>query len=155
MGRYVEEILQPGEKLLYSTTIHWIVYVPGALSLAVAIVALVVYPGVDNAFGKIALLAVAVFAALYGFIGVFRAWFKRWTTEFDVTDRRVISKTGFIERRTIEMNMDKIESVDVNQTLLGRIFDYGVIVVNGMSESWDPIFFVGSPLKFRNHITAR
>jgi uncharacterized membrane protein YdbT with pleckstrin-like domain len=155
MGRYVDEILQPGEKLLYSTTVHWIIYVPGALSLIVAIAALVVARGVDNGLAKIALLAVAVFAALYGLVSVFRAWFKRWTTEFDVTDRRVISKTGFIERRTIEMNMDKIESVDVNQTLFGRIFDYGEVVVNGVGESWDPIFSVGSPLKFRNHITAR
>lgn len=155
MGRYVEEILQPGEKLLYSTTVHWIIYVPGALSLVVAIAALVVYPGVDNGFAKIALLAVAVFAALYGFIGVFRAWFKRWTTEFDVTDKRVIHKTGFIERRTVEMNMDKIESVDVNQTLLGRVFDYGEVIVRGVGESWEPIFDIGSPLQFRNHITAR
>jgi uncharacterized membrane protein YdbT with pleckstrin-like domain len=155
MGRYVDEILQPGEKLLYSTTVHWIVYLPGLVSLIVALAALVVYRGVDSGFAKIALLALAVFAALYGLISVLRGWFKRWTTEFDVTDRRVISKTGFIERRTIEMNMDKIESVDVNQTLLGRIFDYGEVVISGVGESWDPIFMIGSPLKFRNHITAR
>jgi len=155
MGRYVDEILQPGEKLLYSTTVHWIIYLPGLFSLIVAIAALVVYRGVDSGFAKIALLGLAVFAGLYGAISLLRAWFKRWTTEFDVTDRRVISKTGFIERRTIEMNMDKIESVDVNQTLLGRVFDYGEVLVNGVGESWDPIFQVGSPLKFRNHITAR
>lgn len=155
MGRYIEEILQPGEKLLYSTTIHWIIYLPGVFSLVVAVAALIVYRGVDNGFGKVALLGLAVFAALYGLIGVFRAWFKRWTTEFDVTDKRVIHKTGFIERRTIEMNMDKIESVDVNQTLLGRIFDYGEVIIRGVGESWEPIFTIGSPLKFRNHITAR
>ena len=155
MGRYIEEILQPGEKLLYSTTVHWIIYLPGVFSLIVAVAALVVYRGVDNGFAKIALLGLAVFAALYGLIGVFRAWFKRWTTEFDVTDKRVIHKTGFIERRTIEMNMDKIESVDVNQTLLGRVFDYGEVIIRGVGESWEPIFTIGSPLKFRNHITAR
>jgi uncharacterized membrane protein YdbT with pleckstrin-like domain len=155
MGRYVDEILQPGEKLLYSTTVHWIVYLPGLFSLIVAIAALVVYRGVDSGFAKIALLGLAVFAGLYGLISLLRGWFKRWTTEFDVTDRRVISKTGFIERRTIEMNMDKIESVDVNQTLLGRVFDYGEVVISGVGESWDPIFMIGSPLKFRNHITAR
>src|SRR5262249_11673239 len=136
MGRYVDEILQPGEKLLYSTTVHWIIYVPGVLSLVVAVAALVVYRGVDSGVAKVALLAIAVFAALYGLISLVRGWFKRWTTEFDVTDRRVISKSGFIERRTIEMNMDKIESVDVNQTLLGRVFDYGEVIVNGVGESW-------------------
>jgi membrane protein YdbS with pleckstrin-like domain len=155
MGRYIEEILQPDEKLLYSTTIHWIIYLPGLISLAVALASVTYATGVDNQAGKLGLLALAIFAAVYGVIGISRAWFRRWTTEFDVTDRRVVHKSGFIERRTIEMNMDKIESVDVNQTLLGRIFDYGEVVVRGVGESWEPIFTVGSPLKFRNHITAR
>jgi membrane protein YdbS with pleckstrin-like domain len=155
MGRYIDEILQPNEKLLYSTTVHWIIYLPGLLALAVALVALIYSTHVDNNAGKLSLLALAIFSGLYGLVGVARAWFRRWTTEFDVTDRRVVHKSGFIQRRTIEMNMDKIESVDVNQTLLGRIFDYGEVVVRGVGESWEPIFTIGSPLKFRNHITAR
>lgn len=155
MGRYIEEILQPDEKLLYSTTIHWIIYVPGFFALAVALAAVIYATGVNYYPGQLSLLALALFAAVYGLISLARAWFRRWTTEFDVTDRRVVHKAGFIERRTIEMNMDKIESVDVTQTLLGRVFDYGEVVVRGMGESWEPIFMVGSPLKFRNHITAR
>jgi hypothetical protein len=51
--------------------------------------------------------------------------------------------------------MDKVESVDVNQSILGRIFDYGEVIVRGTGESWEPIRTIGSPLKFRNHITAR
>ena len=155
MGRYIDEILQPGEKLLYSTTVHWIIYLRGLFALAVALAAVVYATSVDNSAGKIALLGLAIFCALYGVVDLVRAWFRRWTTEFDVTDRRVVHKSGFIERRTIEMNMDKIESIDVNQTLLGRIFDYGEVVISGVGESWDPIFMIGSPLKFRNHITAR
>ena len=153
--RYVDSVLQPGETIRQVATIHWIIYLPGILSLVVALAAAVYARGVENGFGQVALLALAVFAALYGLVSVLRAWFKRWTTEFDVTDKRVIHKTGFIERRTIEMNMDKIESVDVNQTLLGRIFDYGEVIIRGVGESWEPIFTIGSPLKFRNHITAR
>jgi uncharacterized membrane protein YdbT with pleckstrin-like domain len=155
MGRYIDEILQPGEKLLYSTTVHWIIYLRGLIALAVALTAAVYATQVDNNAGKLGLLALAIFSALYGLVDIVRAWFRRWTTEFDVTDRRVVHKSGFIERRTIEMNMDKIESVDVNQTLFGRIFDYGEVVVRGVGESWEPIFTIGSPLKFRNHITAR
>ena len=60
--------------------------------------------------------------------GVVRlAWFIRWITEFAVTDRRVISKRGFIMRDTDEMNMDKVESVDVDQSILGRLLDYGTV----------------------------
>ena len=53
------------------------------------------------------------------------AWFHRWTTETDVTNLRVVHKTGFIKRQTFEMSLDKVESVDVNQSILGRILNYG------------------------------
>jgi uncharacterized membrane protein YdbT with pleckstrin-like domain len=155
MGRYVDEILQPDEKLLYSTTIHWFIYLPGLFALVVALTSFVAAINVDNNFGKLSLMALAIFSALYGIIGVARAWFRRYTTEFDVTDKRVVYKTGFIQRRTIEMNMDKIESVDISQSLLGRLFDFGEVTIRGVGESWEPIFHIGSPLKFRNHITAR
>ena len=59
------------------------------------------------------------------------AWFIRWITEIAVTDRRVIYKRGFITRHTEEMNMDKVESVDVDQSILGRLLDYGTVHVIG------------------------
>lgn len=155
MGRYIDEILQPGERLLYSTTIHWIIYLPGlalwVLALAVIVFGSAVAPGI----GGVGLIIIALILLGIGLISVLRAWFRRWTTEFDVTDRRIVQKNGFIERRTVEMNMDKVESVDVNQSILGRIFDYGEVIVRGTGESWEPIRTIGSPLKFRNHITAR
>lgn len=155
MGRYIDEILQPGERLLYSTTIHWIIYLPGlalwVLALAVIVFGNAVAPGI----GGVGIIIIALILLGIGLISVLRAWFRRWTTEFDVTDRRIVQKNGFIERRTVEMNMDKVESVDVNQSILGRIFDYGEVIVRGTGESWEPIRTIGSPLKFRNHITAR
>ena len=68
----------------------------------------------------LAMAAIAAIAALYKTI---TAWFHRWTTETDVTNLRVIHKTGFIKRQTFEMSLDKVESVDVNQSILGRIFE--------------------------------
>ena len=59
------------------------------------------------------------------------AWFHRWTTETDVTNLRVVHKTGFIKRRTFEMALDKVESVDVNQSILGRILNYGDVTDRG------------------------
>jgi uncharacterized membrane protein YdbT with pleckstrin-like domain len=83
------------------------------------------------------------------------AWFHRWTTETDVTDLRIIHKTGFIRRQTFEMSLDKVESVDVNQSILGRIFDYGDVTILGVGKSEETITTVSSPLSFRNAITAR
>src|SRR5262249_59455107 len=68
------------------------------------------------------ILACAVIALLVG-------WFRRWTTEMAVTDRRIIYKRGFIRRHTIEMHLDKVESVDVDQSILGRIFGFGDILI--------------------------
>ena len=94
----------------------------------------------------------AALAALYW---TARAWFRRWTTETDVTSLRVVHKAGFIRRRTFEMNLDKVESVDVNQSILGRILNYGDVTVRGVGEGAEIIKTIASPLAFRSHITAR
>ncbi len=84
-----------------------------------------------------------------------KAWFRRWTTEVDVTDRRVVYKRGFIRRHTVEINMDKVESVDVDQSLFGRLFDYGDVVIRGTGAGIEPLRGIDSPLAFRNAVTAR
>ena len=65
-------------------------------------------------------MAIAAIVAIYKTLA---AWFHRWTTETDVTNFRVVHKTGFIKRRTFEMSLDKVESVDVNQSILGRLLE--------------------------------
>ena len=93
--------------------------------------------------------------SLIGLFSLFGAWLRRWTTELAVTDKRIIFKRGFIRRRTIEMNMDKVESVDVDQSVLGRILDYGDITVRGTGTGIEPLKGIDSPIDFRNHVTAR
>ena len=98
------------------------------------------------------LAAIVGLAALYW---TATAWFHRWTTETDVTNFRVVHKTGFIKRHTFEMSVDKVESVDVNQSILGRILNYGDVTVLGVGEGGKTIDTIASPLAFRNAITAR
>ncbi|WP_438276105.1 PH domain-containing protein [Nitrobacter sp.] len=155
MGRYIDDILQPGEKVLYSTNVHWIFYLP---AIAAWIVALAFFAG-SQAFVSqtwmLLCLSLAVIAALVALYWMLRAWFHRWTTETDVTNLRVVHKTGFIKRRTFEMSLDKVESVDVNQSILGRILNYGDVTVRGVGEGAERIRTIASPLAFRSHITAR
>src|SRR5215471_5637563 len=155
MGRYIDDILQPGEKVLYSTNAHWVFYLPAIGAWIVAIGLFILSRlAIADALVLVALAAAAVMAlvALYWTV---RAWFHRWTTETDVTNMRVVHKTGFIKRRTFEMALDKVESVDVNQTILGRILNYGDVTINGVGEGKETISTIASPLEFRNHITAR
>jgi uncharacterized membrane protein YdbT with pleckstrin-like domain len=154
MGRYIDDILQPGEKVLYSTNAHWIFYLPAIAAWFVALLLLVGSRMVDNT-PELACLALATIAALAGLYWAAKAWFHRWTTETDVTNLRVVHKTGFIKRRTFEMSLDKVESVDVNQSILGRLLNYGNVTVRGVGEGAETIQTIASPLEFRNHITAR
>jgi uncharacterized membrane protein YdbT with pleckstrin-like domain len=153
MARYIDEILQPGEKVLYSTNAHWIFYLPAIVAWIVVLALLAASASVPP-MAVLALPAAAVIAvvALY-FTG--RGWFHRLTTETDVTDRRVVHKTGFIKRRTFEIALDKIESVDVEQSILGRIFNYGDVTIMGVGEGRQTISTIASPLAFRSSITAR
>ena len=155
MGRYIDDILQPGEKVLYSTNAHWIFYLPAITSWIVAIAFLIVSRMFVTETAMLLCLALATVSALAALYWTLTAWFHRWTTETDVTNLRVVHKTGFIKRRTFEMSLDKVESVDVNQSILGRILNYGNVSVRGVGEGSEEIKTITSPLDFRNHITAR
>jgi len=150
--RYIERILQPGETVLYSGTIHWVIYVPAILLSLIALTLLTLVKsgptGMSWLIGSIAFLAAAT-------VTFASAWFRRWTTEIDVTNRRIVYKRGFINRHTVEMNMDKVESVDVDQSIMGRLLDYGDITVRGTGETMEIMHGIGRPLDFRNHVTAR
>jgi len=153
--RYVRKVLQPGETVVYATKLHWLIYVNTTL-LAIACVALVgaAVSTSDNQSISLAFAIAAIIFALLALSTGLRAFIRRATTELAVTDHRVIYKSGLLSRHTIEMNRDKVESVDVDQSLLGRIFGYGTVVVRGTGGSLEPIRNIGDPLTFRSHITA-
>ena len=155
MGRYIDEILQPGEKVLYSTNAHWIFYLPAIGAWILALVLLILSRATTTEGIILLCLSAAVVVALAALYWTIKAWFHRWTTETDVTNLRVVHKTGFIKRRTFEMSLDKVESVDVNQSILGRILNYGSVTVRGVGEGAETIDMIASPLEFRSHITAR
>ena len=153
--RYIDEILQPGEKVLYSTNAHWIFYLPAIVAWIAAIVLLVLSRWTTTDGIVLLCLAASAVVAIAALYWTAKAWFHRWTTETDVTNLRVVHKTGFIQRRTFEMSLDKVESVDVNQSILGRILNYGDVTILGVGEGKETISTIASPLAFRNYITAR
>ena len=155
MGRYIDDILQPGEKVLYSTNAHWIFYLPAIAAWIVAVFLFLLSRQTTTESVVLLCLAASAVVAIVALYWTLRAWFRRWTTETDVTNMRVVHKTGFIKRRTFEMSLDKVESVDVNQSIAGRILNYGDVTVRGVGEGAETIDTIASPLEFRNHITAR
>jgi uncharacterized membrane protein YdbT with pleckstrin-like domain len=153
--RYVRRVLQPGETVVYDTKLHWVIYIRAILLLVVCVILVAAAVSTsDNQNLSLALEIAAAIFALLALSAALRAFVRRATTELAVTDHRVIYKTGLLARHTIEMNRDKVESVDVDQTLLGRIFGYGTIIVRGTGGSLEPIRTIGDPLTFRSNITA-
>ena len=155
MGRYIDEILQPGEKVLYSTNAHWIFFLPAIAGWIVAIVFFALSRMILGDTPVLLCVSMAVISAIFALYKTLTAWFHRWTTETDVTSMRVVHKTGFIKRKTIEMSLDKIASVNVEQTIAGRIFNYGDVTLSSVGEAEEQISTISSPLEFRNAITTR
>lgn len=155
MGRYIDEILQPGEKVLYSTNAHWMFYLPAIAAWIVALALLILSRATITEGIILLCLSASAVVAIVALYWTVKAWFHRWTTETDVTNLRVVHKSGFITRKTFEMSLDKIESVDVDQSILGRILNYGDVTVRGVGEGAEKIETIASPLEFRNYITAR
>jgi uncharacterized membrane protein YdbT with pleckstrin-like domain len=101
------------------------------------------------------LLILSGLSALAGVLLFIPAWLKRFGTEIAVTDRRVIYKTGLVQRDTTEINMAKTESVDVSQSILGRVFDFGTLTIRWTGETIEALRNIASPLQFRNAIMVR
>jgi uncharacterized membrane protein YdbT with pleckstrin-like domain len=150
---YVQKVLQPDETLRFQTNLHWVVYLYAVVALVIAL-ALLLWFYLDPNMNILLLYG----AVLFGIVAVVLAtptWLKRFGTEIAVTNRRIIYKKGLIQRHTTEVNMDKVESVDVNQSIFGRLFGYGSITVRGTGEGIATLHNIAHPLEFRNKVMVR
>src|SRR4051795_4484171 len=109
---YVQSVLQPGEEVRYQASIHWITYFHGALWLIAACIVWIIAP--ESWRGGFTVRVIEIVLGAGGLIFLARAWFEWWITEIAVTNRRVIYKRGLVSRKTAEMHMDKIETVEVD-----------------------------------------
>src|SRR5215210_6857204 len=150
---YVQQVLQPNETVRFRTTVHWSSFLSAILALVIGL-AFLAWHYVDQKANLLLLLGAIVFGVT-GVVLAVAAWLKRFGTEVAVTDRRVIYKTGLIQRHTVEINLDKIESVDVDQSVLGRLFGYGTVTIRGTGQAVEPLRDMADPLQFRSAILAR
>jgi len=142
---YIQQVLQPGETVRYQGSVSWVLYLVPISLLVVGVVA--------AAFGPVGWIVAALSFAI-ALILALRAWFIRWTTEIAVTNLRVIFAQGFIQHRSVEIHMDKVESVDVDQSVLGRMLDYGTVTVRGTGATLEPFRDIDRPINFRNPVVA-
>src|SRR4051794_27019834 len=116
---YVQEVLQPGEVVRFQTNVHWSIYLKAIAALVIGL-AFLFWFWRDGTQNVLLLLAAAAFG-VSALILAIPPFLKRLVTEIAVTERRIIFKTGLIQRHTIEISMEKVESVDVDQSIFGRM----------------------------------
>ena len=137
---YVEANLMQGEQIVYQTSLHWLMYF---WPIVLAVVGLFMLLGVP-ALGLI-VLALAALLGVVVFITVHNA-------EFAVTNKRVIMKTGWLNRRSLELLLSKIESIAVDQGFAGKLWGYGTIVLSGTGGSHEPFQNISDPFEFRKQV---
>jgi uncharacterized membrane protein YdbT with pleckstrin-like domain len=152
---YIKRVVQPGEEIVMVGRLSWIVY-HRAVALVLLGIILVVVERIYSGQDWLIIATGAIFGAA-ALISALHAWFLRWTTEIAVTNKRIIFKRGLITRHTAEMNMDKVASVDVDQSLLGRLLNYGSLHIlgTGGAHGIERLERIGSPIALRNAIDVR
>jgi uncharacterized membrane protein YdbT with pleckstrin-like domain len=157
--RYATAQLVSGENIMVAARIHWIVFLKPLPALALGSLFVLVSMSVKASSDKIGpesiigiaggiLLLVALFLGLSSLI----AWA---CTELVLTNRRVIAKFGFIRRKTFEMDMRRVEGINLDQSIIGRILDYGSIEVRGTGGGISPIPGIASPSRFKKVLDQR
>jgi len=128
MASYVDSILSSGETVKYRASVSIWSLIP---LLFIGLILTIVY-----------------FGPIFWII----AWIRYKTTELAITNKKIIAKFGFIQRDTIELLLQKVESIQVKQSILGRIFGYGSIIVSGSGNPQAPIPGISNPMEFRRQV---
>jgi uncharacterized membrane protein YdbT with pleckstrin-like domain len=142
---YVDKNLLQGEAVAYRARLHWKIF---ALPFLIAVLGVV-----------LAWLARSWYVVALGFGLAFLTAIPRFiryaTSEFAVTNKRVIFKLGLVNRHTLELVLAKLETIGVEQTIPGRIFNYGTIIVTGTGGTKEPFRDIADPLEFRKHVQSQ
>jgi len=146
---YVERHLLPNEQVVYKTRLHWILFLPSALVVAVGVALSAVLSRVPDPpwLWYVGLVVVAV-----GLVWAFVHLIELMTSEFAVTTTRLIFKVGLIARYTTELLLSKVESIGVTQGLMARLLNFGDLTVTGTGGAREVFRRVRDPIGFRNHV---
>jgi|HubBroStandDraft_6_1064221.scaffolds.fasta_scaffold537452_2 uncharacterized membrane protein YdbT with pleckstrin-like domain len=148
---YVDSNLLPGEAITYRAKLHPMIFAGAGFLTAIA-VGLFAISAIESAGGfGVAGAVIVLIAAIRGVSGFLRYV----SSEFAITDKRVVIKVGLLKRHTVELLLTKVETIGVDQTILGRIFNYGTIIVTGTGGTKEPFSSIANPLEFRRQVQAR
>ncbi len=151
---YIDQNLMTDEKIVYRAHPHWIIF-SAAIGYALLSIIILIF-GPQFPFTNYYIVGgYKIYSLLSGICLLlaisqgFTSYVIYISSEFGITNKRVLMKVGMIRRNSLEIMLRKIESIHVIQTIPGRLFDYGVIIISGTGGSKDLFKYIPSPLNFR------
>ncbi len=153
---YIDQTLMNDEKVIYRTRPAWVIFSPAFGWLFLAILILFLAPRYHFAnfsiYGNYTLTDIlGVIVLIISLFSGLAAFIHYQSSEFGITNRRILMKVGFISRLSLEILLQRVESIQVFQTIPGRIFNYGTIIISGIGGSKDPFHNIQDPLLFRRY----
>ena len=143
---YVDKNLLNGETVLFRTRLHWSLYVPAVLLTLLVMVPIAVVM-VMNLLGMFAAIPIGI-----GLAVILAAHIRRQSSEFAVTNKRVVIKLGVMTTRSLELLLPKVEGIAVNQGMGGKLWGYGDIVVTGSGGTKEAFSGIQDPPRLRRAI---
>jgi uncharacterized membrane protein YdbT with pleckstrin-like domain len=137
---YIESNLLADEKIVYKARLHGIIFAKPLALIVLGVIFLFIQPIIGSLVVVIGV--VAVIPPLINYL----------SSEFGVTNKRVIIKIGFLRRRTVELLLRQVEAISVDQSVLGRMLDFGSVTLTGTGGVREVFHNISAPLQFRRRI---
>jgi uncharacterized membrane protein YdbT with pleckstrin-like domain len=149
---YIEDNLMPNEKILFSAQVNPAIFLPAVVTFVFSILFIIlIIIGKEPAF-QISNGVIAILFFLLTIRFAIEAAVIMFTTEFAITNQRIIAKRGFIHRNTLEILLPKVESVSVYQNILGRLLDFGTVTVTGTGGTKESFKAIIAPVNIRKKV---
>jgi len=149
---FLDSSLLPGERVVHRSRQHWVIFLPAGLLVVGSLAALIVFDRIPQWRSYWPL------ATVPGALGLLLAvppLVRYLSAEYGVTDRRVLMKEGIVQRRVLETLLTKIEAIEVDQSLWGRMLDFGILTITGTGGTRESFDNVADPLEFRRRVQAQ
>ncbi len=138
---YIEDNLSAGEKIVYRANV----------SVAVLIITGVFFAFIIWLSSKVSPFMVTIMTLLTIII-ILRVLVAMFTTEIALTDRRIIGKRGVLQHHSLEILLNKVESISVKRTLMGMMFGFGTVTITGSGGTRESFPSIDKPNEFRKRV---
>jgi uncharacterized membrane protein YdbT with pleckstrin-like domain len=93
-----------------------------------------------------------MFLEFFALLWIVMTWVTYYFSSLTIKKKQVILRTGVVVRQTVDIPLAKIETIDIRQSILGSIFQYGALIITGTGGTKHLINYLHKPLTCRRYI---